>query len=115
MIARSFAFIYARNQPNIGLLGIVMDDDDFHALAADGAEIEVDLDRKQVRVAEKTFSFKLDDMELALVEHGGMGAAYKRFKKDVFEVLSQGGGGHVEESAMVKVGPMVRVPTNLQW
>jgi 3-isopropylmalate dehydratase small subunit len=29
VIARSFAFIYARNQPNLGLLGIVMEDEEF--------------------------------------------------------------------------------------
>lgn len=88
VIARSFAFIYARNQPNLGLLGIVIDDDEFHRLATDGVDIEVDLDAREVRVAGKIFGFKLDDMELALVENKGMSAAYKRFGKQVFEKLT---------------------------
>lgn len=88
VIARSFAFIYARNQPNVGLLGIILDNDDFHSLATDGAEIKIDVPSRQVHVAGKTFSFKLDDMELALIENGGMAPAFARFGKDVFERLS---------------------------
>ena len=98
IIARSFAFIYARNQPNIGLLGIVLDNDDFHALAAEGAEITIDVASREVCVGGRTFPFKLDDMELALIENGGMAPAFARFGKDVFERLCaepRGGGDGV--------------------
>ena len=95
VIARSFAFIYARNQPNLGLLGIVIDDDDFHAAATDGADIEIDFDERIVRLktddgATKEFPFTLDDMELALVDNGGMRASYRKFGREVFEKLTRG-------------------------
>ena len=88
VIARSFAFIYARNQPNIGLLGIVLDDDEFHSRATDGFEIKIDVTSREVYVGGRTFSFKLDDIELALIENGGMAPAFARFGKDVFQRLS---------------------------
>ncbi|KAL9104371.1 MAG: hypothetical protein Q9163_000671 [Psora crenata] len=98
VIARSFAFIYARNQPNIGLLGIVLDDDEFHSLATDGVEIKIDVTSRQVYVGGRTFSFKLDDMELALIENGGMAPAFARFGNDVFERLSASPSRHGGEA-----------------
>lgn len=92
VIARSFAFIYARNQPNIGLLGIVINDDEFHSLATDGAEIVINLDGRYVTIGGKQFKFVLDDMELALIKNGGMGTAFKRFGEKVFEKLTEAGG-----------------------
>ncbi|KAE8987851.1 hypothetical protein PR002_g21936 [Phytophthora rubi] len=38
VIAKSFAYIYARNQPNNALLGIVVTDEKFHELANEGEE-----------------------------------------------------------------------------
>ncbi|KAJ9131059.1 Aconitase [Pleurostoma richardsiae] len=49
VIAKSFAFIYARNQPNIGLLGITIKDDKFFDLAQTGADIEVDMAKSEHR------------------------------------------------------------------
>ncbi|KAE8903839.1 hypothetical protein PF005_g9312 [Phytophthora fragariae] len=39
VIAKSFAYIYARNQPNNALLGIVVTDEKFHELANEGEEV----------------------------------------------------------------------------
>lgn len=47
VIARSFAFIYGRNQPSLGLLGIVMSDERFYEAAKEGEEIEIDLPQPQ--------------------------------------------------------------------
>ena len=88
VIARSFAFIYGRSQPNIGLLGIVMDNDEFHSLATDGIEITVDLHERVVQVAGETFPFKLDDLELALIINGGIASAFARFGNGLFEKLT---------------------------
>lgn len=93
VIARSFAFIYARNQPNLGLLGIVLDDDSFHEAAKDNTAIEVDLDARQVRIGDRLWSFKLDDMELALVDNDGMTASYRKFGREVFEQLTTRSAG----------------------
>ncbi|KAI1325847.1 aconitase iron-sulfur domain-containing protein [Xylariaceae sp. FL0255] len=41
VIARSFAFIYGRNQPNLGLLGFEMNDSRFWDLIADGQDIRI--------------------------------------------------------------------------
>ena len=49
VIAKSFAFIYARNQPNMSLLGVVVRDEAFYAAAAEGADVEVDVAARQVR------------------------------------------------------------------
>ncbi len=41
VIAKSFAFIYARNQPNMSLLGVIVKDEAFYSLAIEGADVEV--------------------------------------------------------------------------
>lgn len=88
VIVRSFAFIYARNQPNLGLLGIVMEDDEFYALATDGRDIEIDVDCRLIRLQDQTFSFKLAPLEVRLWEQGGIGAAFKQWGKGVLEAMT---------------------------
>lgn len=87
VIARSFSFIYARNQPNIGLLGITMSDEEFFTLAEDGASIAIDVDRQRISCGGKTFAFQLSDIERSLIEAGGLTEAFKKFGKSVFDVL----------------------------
>ncbi|KAL3485306.1 aconitase iron-sulfur domain-containing protein [Aspergillus germanicus] len=87
VIARSFAFIYGRNQPTIGLLGITITDDRFYEAARTGTPIEINPSARVVTIAELNFSFEMDDMELALIRRSGLAAAYKMFKKGVFESL----------------------------
>jgi 3-isopropylmalate dehydratase small subunit len=48
VIAKSFAFIYARNAPNLGLLGIVIEEEESHEAARDGEEIWVYLEWNKV-------------------------------------------------------------------
>jgi 3-isopropylmalate dehydratase small subunit len=62
----------ARNQPNIGLLGIVLGDDEFPTLATEGVDIKIDLKIMKVIVGGKSFTFNMDDMELALIRNGGI-------------------------------------------
>ena len=91
VIARSFAFIYARNQPNLGMLGVVIEDDVFYQLARDGVEIEVDVDGRVVRVGGREFGFSLSELEVQLWEQGGMSNAFKKWGKGVLEKMTSGG------------------------
>jgi 3-isopropylmalate dehydratase small subunit len=90
VIARSFAFIYARNQPNLGLLGIVMNDEEFYKLAKDEAQIEIHVDRRIIKVGGKEFEFSLSELEIQLWEQGGMTASFVRWGKGVLERMTTG-------------------------
>lgn len=94
VIARSFAFIYGRNQPSLGLLGFVMEDDEFHNLVTDGEDIEVDLERDVVRVNNRAFPFRLSRLERTLWETGGIAPAFAKWGKDVLSVVTGGSIKH---------------------
>lgn len=87
VIARSFAFIYSRNQPSLGLLGIVMDDDAFYEAATEGKEISVDMTTRRIQVAGKDFPFQLSNMEYKLTTNNGIAKTYGRFGKRMWETL----------------------------
>jgi 3-isopropylmalate dehydratase small subunit len=87
VIAKSFAFIYARNQPNIGLLGITITDEEFYAVAKQGVDITIDVGRSRVKCGGQTFPFQLSDMEKQLIAAGGLTEAFKKFGKQLFSTL----------------------------
>lgn len=87
VIAKSFAFIYGRNQPNLGLLGITITDESFYKKAVDGAEIQVGLGGRKVLVGDEEWHFELSAMEIKLIETGGITGAFRRFGKRLFEVM----------------------------
>src|SRR5579862_1677635 len=87
VIARSYAFIYARNQANNGLLGIRMNDDEFYELAQEGANISLDLSQKSLVCEGKEFSFQLDPIEEALLRAGGLLTVYRRYGTSLFRQL----------------------------
>ncbi|KAK4946094.1 hypothetical protein LTR10_014896 [Elasticomyces elasticus] len=89
VIAKSFAFIYARNQPNIGLLGIIIEEEEFHHLATQGKAISIDLSSCQVRCGGRSFCFQLSTMEKSLIAAGGLTEAFRRFGTQVFDALCQ--------------------------
>ena len=70
IIARSYAFIYGRNQANNGLLGIRLNDDEFYELAQEGVETTVDMEGKVIICEGKQFPFGLDPIEEALLKGG---------------------------------------------
>ena len=92
VIARSFAFIFARNQLNLGLLGIVMNDEEFYTLAQDGAEIELHVDSKIIKVGGREFAFELAQLEERMWKQGGMGKAFARLGKGMLESMTESGG-----------------------
>lgn len=80
VIAKSFAFIYARNQPNMHLLGVLVTDEGFYELAVEGAAVDVNVPSRTVSVAGKTFPFALTTMEERFLQAGGVEKLYKTFR-----------------------------------
>ena len=80
VIAQSFAFIYARNQPNMHLLGVLVRDKEFYELASEGAEVGVDVPTRTVSCGGKSFPFTLTTMEERFLQAGGVEKLYKTFR-----------------------------------
>jgi homoaconitate hydratase len=87
VIARSYAFIYGRNQANNGLLGIRLNNDEFYGLAQEGADVTVDIEKKVVTCLTKEFPFDLDPIEEALFRAGGLLNVDNRFGTALFRQL----------------------------
>ncbi|PVH77349.1 hypothetical protein DL98DRAFT_573776 [Cadophora sp. DSE1049] len=89
VIAKSFAFIYERNQTNMGLYNIVMKDPEFYEFAVEDAEITIDKDKKIVRVegTEKVFPYSISRLEETLLDAGGVVPLYKKYEKAIFRHL----------------------------
>jgi 3-isopropylmalate dehydratase small subunit len=87
VIARSFAFIYGRNQANLGLLGIVMDDEEFYRLAEDGRDISISLSERSIKLGDRQWNFNVSKMELELIASGGVTPAFRRFGHKLFEAM----------------------------
>ncbi|KAK0103388.1 hypothetical protein ONS95_005414 [Cadophora gregata] len=85
VIARSFAFIYGRNQPSLGMLGITIADEEFFALAKDGVEIIIDVPQRQIRIQERKFAFKLSEIEYNLTKNNGISETYRLYGKSIWE------------------------------
>ncbi|KAK4073101.1 transcriptional regulator family: Fungal Specific TF [Trichoderma aggressivum f. europaeum] len=101
VIAESFAFIYGRNQPSLGLFGFTMDDPAFFEAAVDSAEISIDLENNRINIGEAEFSFQLSTMERELVEAGGITPAFKKFGKQLFDMIC---GSTKDAGRAVEVG-----------
>ncbi|KAJ2620222.1 hypothetical protein GGI26_005179 [Coemansia sp. RSA 1358] len=84
VIAKSYAFIYSRNQPNMALLGIVLKDEKFYELAQEGAEVSIDLPGRRIYCSGHTFSFNLSTMEERLILGGGVTEMYKKYGNLLF-------------------------------
>lgn len=88
MIARNFAFIFGRNLPSLGLLGITISDDAFFEAAKDGEVITVDTPSRSITVAGLVFPFILSDIEYSLTMNNGIAKSYNKFGKGIWDVLS---------------------------
>jgi 3-isopropylmalate dehydratase small subunit len=93
VIAKSFAFIYSRNQPSLGLLGITIEDEAFYEAVTDGVDIDIDLVANVARVGGKEFPFELSQMEKSLTSLGGVAPAFNKFGKQIFDALTSGSRG----------------------
>lgn len=107
VIAKSFAFIFGRNMPSLGLLGFVVPEDSgFWDVAWDGGEgsaaeereIEVDVETRTVRVnvegeGWREWGFELSGMELGLIVNQGLTTAFGRFGRGIWEEMMKGEDG----------------------
>lgn len=84
VIAKSYAYIYSRNQPNMALLGVVVKDSKFYEMAMEDSNIELDIPSRTVKVGSETFSFVLDPMEEMLISGGGVTSLYSKFGSSLF-------------------------------
>jgi homoaconitate hydratase len=94
-IAKSFAFIYKRNQPNFSLLGAVVKDDEFYTLVKEDSTLTIDVPTRTVTVhlpdgATSSFPFSLSTMEERFIMAGGVEKLYKNYRKSLFRALLQG-------------------------
>ena len=95
VIAKSFAFIYARNQPNMHLLGVMVEAEEFYELAIEGSTVRVNVPTRTATVvsstgAERSFPFALSTMEERFLQGGGVEKLYKNFRKGLFKALVKG-------------------------
>ncbi|KAL0940267.1 3-isopropylmalate dehydratase large subunit 2 [Colletotrichum truncatum] len=88
VIAESFAFIYSRNQPSLGLWGFVIDDPQFYEKETMGKDIEIDLDNNLLTIDRVNFGFQLSQLEKKLTKLGGLTNAFNQFGKRVYDVLT---------------------------
>ncbi|KAB8219810.1 hypothetical protein BDV33DRAFT_231385 [Aspergillus novoparasiticus] len=90
VIAESFASIFQRNMPNLGLLCISMPEKSFHAAVEDGAEIAIDFNDSIIYIDGRAFRFNLSPMERELFHHGGIASAFRKFGSNLFEAMTEG-------------------------
>lgn len=91
IIAKSYAFIHKRNLVNEALPFLTIHDPAFYALAAEGADLEVDLSSGRVRDIASGQTFQAEGvtpMVRALQAEGGLVPAVQRHGADVFSALT---------------------------
>lgn len=96
--------------PNLGLLGITMQNEAFYDAVADGENISIDFDARTIHTHGQQFQFELSQMEQELFNRGGIASAFRYFGNKLFEVMASKGpsGGGRPEPAQ---GPHAE----LQW
>lgn len=113
VIARSFAFIYSRNQPSLGLLGIVMEDEEFYQAAKENENITIDVSRRSIEVGGKTFTFRLSNMEYKLTVNNGISNTYNRYGKAIWRRLMQNDAD--EATNAVRKDEAASLDSRLNW
>jgi 3-isopropylmalate dehydratase small subunit len=106
VIAESFAFIFSRNSPSLGLVTITITDPAFYQLATDGVEISIDLEGNQLQICGKEFTFEFSAMERQIMELGGITQAFHIHGKKLFQTMVKQSGPKVFKN-VGKGTPMV--------
>lgn len=104
MIAESYAFIFSRNSPSLGLPIIAIRDPTFYELATDGVEILIDLEGNRLEVDEKEFKFEFSSMERKFMELGGITQAFHKYGKGLFQTMVKPSGTKVFHKPDTKTG-----------
>ncbi|PYH63378.1 aconitase family protein [Aspergillus vadensis CBS 113365] len=116
VIAKSYSFIFQRNMPSLGLLGITLTDEAFYDVAQDGNEISIDFKTKVIDVDGKQFGFQLSQMERELFQHGGIASAFQKFGNRLFEQMTRPKNlGSAKSLALRGSGESAGPHAGLQW
>ncbi|SMR53518.1 unnamed protein product [Zymoseptoria tritici ST99CH_1A5] len=89
VIAESFSFIFGRNMATLGLLGIALQDADFFEKAKHQGSIRISISERRIDLDNDSFEFKLDAMEVRLLQEGGLVTSWKKHGTKVFAKLCQ--------------------------
>jgi 3-isopropylmalate dehydratase small subunit len=109
VIAKSFAFIYGRNQPSLSLLGITISDDAFLEAVTDGEQVTIDVPTRTIVVGgRKEFKVKMAETEYRLTVNKGISESYKMYGKAILEKLTKSALG-------VKVGMGRFLDKRMEW
>ncbi|PVV00541.1 hypothetical protein BB560_005074 [Smittium megazygosporum] len=84
VIAKSYAFIYSRNQPNMTLMGIIFKDERFYELAKEGFTVSIDLPNRTIICEGETFPFNLSVMKERLIFGGGVTEMCRKYRDTIF-------------------------------
>lgn len=124
VISKSFAFIFGRNVPSLGLLGFNITDETFYEAAKDGRRIEVDVVSRKVRIKKddgwESWDFVLSDMEEELTVNKGVTASFRKYGKRIWDEFTKGSGdehdgGNFETRAVQHMPQDQRVTKVLEW
>ncbi|KIV79205.1 hypothetical protein PV11_06776 [Exophiala sideris] len=115
VLARSFAFIYSRNQPSLGLLGMTVSDDAFFEAAVDGEDITIDIPSRSVTVGGKTFPFNLSEMEYNLTINNGMAESFRRFGKGIWETFTGSNSNGKSIAQALEEGSGEKKDRKMEW
>lgn len=106
VIAESFAFIFSRNSPSLGLVTIAITDPAFYKLASHGVEISIDLEANRLEVGGEAFGFAFSAMERQLMELGGITQAFHKHGKTLFQTMVKPPGARVFNKPIEKTAPV---------
>lgn len=111
VIAKSYAFIYGRNQVNNGLMGIKLQDEEFYRLAQEGEEVTIDVTNRRIHCAGRAWDFRLDRIQEQLLAEGGLLSTYEKYGPLLFSKLQS-----LDQKASSGVSISAPAPSNtLEW
>ncbi|VUC35914.1 unnamed protein product [Clonostachys rosea] len=90
VIAKGFAFIYERNQLNMGLFNLKIQDPEFYDAAVEDSVITIDKDNQTIRLegVDKVFKYEQSKIEQTLLDSGGILPLYNQFGRRVFRHIT---------------------------
>ncbi|KIX06230.1 uncharacterized protein Z518_04205 [Rhinocladiella mackenziei CBS 650.93] len=115
VIARSFAFIYGRNQPSLGLVGVTMTDDAFFGAAREGEDITLDFPSRTIHVAGQTFPFQLSEMEYHLTLNNGIAESFRKYGKRIWENFTKGTAREKSIAKALEEGAETKRDSKMEW
>ncbi|RHZ50793.1 uncharacterized protein CDV56_104501 [Aspergillus thermomutatus] len=112
VIAPSFAFIYDRNQLNMGLFNITLPDAEFYAHAKEDSVVIIDQNTKTVQIEgiDRVFRYQQSEMEKTLLDAGGVLPLYSQFGRTVFRQIA-----NANSTGRMKSKSGAPRPVKLDW